>query len=247
MTVKSFIDYNPDWQVIFWYPKFPYAVITWPSSELNYQSNWQDYLPELLKLPIIKKEVDFKDFGLSNEISEVHKSDFLRYYFLSVYGGVYSDMDILYFRPITNLDVNKRVNRNKETFVCFSHYGHSNGFFMSAIGSRFFKAMLALTDKCDFRKYQGMGPDLCNDYFPTLESIADISPVRNIGMEAVYYYDGQHVHSIYTDKNLNFPSSTIGLHWYAGSYLSGLFLRNTNGGLNNLPDNILGNLCKIIL
>ena len=167
MAVKSFMTLNPEWKVMLWYSKYPYSVVTWRTSELNYPVNWEDYTPELMELPITKMEVDFKDFGMSNDISEVHKSDFLRYYFLHKYGGVYSDMDILYFRSINNLEVNKRVNKNIDTFVCISHYGHSNGFFMAKPGSKFFETMFGLAHNFDGGKYQSVGPDLCNYNFST--------------------------------------------------------------------------------
>jgi hypothetical protein len=247
MTVKSFMAYNPDWNVMLWYPKYPYKTVTWNTSELNYKKEWDDYFPELLKLDIKKQAVDFTDYGIKNEISEVHKSDFLRYYFLNKYGGVYSDMDILYFRSITNLAVNRKINKDIKTFVCLSHYGHSNGFFMAQEGSQFFGRMFELAHDVELVKYQSNGPDLCNKHFPTLESINKISSTVNIGMEAVYYYNGQNVWNIYNDKVLNFSARSIGIHWYAGHPLSGMFLNNTKGGIDNYPDNILGNICKIVL
>ena len=247
MTVVSFMKLNPNWKVMFWYSMRPYSVITWRTQELNYPVNWKDYTPELMDMPITKTEVDFNDFGMSNDISEVHKSDFLRYYFLSKYGGVYSDMDILYFRPITNLKVNKKENKDIETFVCISSYGHSNGFFMAKPGSKFFEMIFGLAHNFDGTKYQSVGPDLCNDNFPTLEKINEISPAMNIGMDSVYYYSGQQIGSIYSERELTFPKESIGIHWFAGHPFSGKFLRETRGGTENYPNNILGNICKIIL
>jgi hypothetical protein len=245
LTVASFRKFNPDWQVWLWRPKYSSRVVTWNTQELNYRSTWDDWTGMLLSLDIEKIEVDFTEYGLSNNISEVHKSDFIRYYFLGKYGGVYSDMDIVYFRPITYLEVNKKGNKNKETFVCISSYGHSNGFFMAAEGSQFFKTMFELAKRIDLRKYQSNGPDLCNATYPTIESIEKISRVENIGMEAVYYYDGQHINHIYQQNNLVFGEHSIGCHWYAGSPYAGKFLNETNGGLKNLSKNIISQLCRI--
>ena len=43
-----------------------------------------------------------EDFNLSNEISEVKKSDFLRWHILSTEEGLWSDMDILYLKSMPN-------------------------------------------------------------------------------------------------------------------------------------------------
>jgi hypothetical protein len=245
LTVASFMKFNPNWEVWLWRPKYPSRIVTWNTQELNYRSTWEDWTDALLNLNIKQIEVDFTEFGLSNEISEVHKSDFIRYYFLGKYGGVYSDMDIVYFRPITKIEVNKKENKKKETFVCISDYGHSNGFFMSSEGSQFFNTMFELAKRIDLRKYQSNGPDLCNSVYPTIESIQKISPVENISMEAVYYYNGQRVNILYQSNKLLFSEYSIGCHWYAGSSFSGKFLNETNGGLKNLSNNIISQLCRI--
>ena len=247
LSALSFKRLNPNWRIVLWTSQVKSKIRTWQSSELNYSLNWDDWTEEYNKLCDEFHEVDFKDFGVSNDMSEVHKSDLLRYWILSKYGGVYSDTDIVYFKPITELYVNIEENHDKETFVCICNYGHSSGFFMSSPGSRFFRRMFNEAIKVDLVKYQSNGPDLCNRLFPTIGSIEAISPAINIGMDSVYFYNGQHVDKLYQPGELKFPKGSIGVHWYAGSQLSGRFLNNTNGGLNNLPENIIGKLCKMSL
>ena len=241
-TVESFIDLNPEWSVILYRPAYPSKVVTWQTKELNYEVRWDDHLQDLLDLPIKVKYVDMRDFGMSNHISEVHKSDFLRLWLLGTYGGVWTDMDILYFNPITHLSVNTLENFDAETFVCMSHYGHSNGFFMASPGSYFFTKM-AEYSKQDLKtdNFQSNGPGSCNKHFPR---ITDIPKAVNISMEAVYAHDGQHIPELYDGTKPRFTFGSIGCHWYGGHPLSGEFLRATNGGKTNLPNNIIGNLLK---
>jgi mannosyltransferase OCH1-like enzyme len=247
-TVTTFMQHNPDWRVMLWMPKFPYAVVTWTTKELNYKKEWIDFLPELLNLPIEKRFVNMEDFGISNEISEVHKSDFLRLFLLHHYGGVWSDMDILYFQPMTKLEVNTPENKDAETFVCISHYGHSSGFYMANKGSEFFRKMTEYSKiERDPEKYQSNGPIACNKYFPTIESINEVSKAVNIKMDAVYAHDGQHIPDLYNGTKSRFTRYSIGCHWYAGHPLSGEFLNNTNGGLKNLPNCIISNLINYYL
>lgn len=245
-TVSSFLQYNPDWKVILWRPRYPAKVVTWHTRELQYKSNWADYTESLVGTVSEVIEVDFADHGISNSISEVHKSDFLRYWFLHKYGGVYADMDVLFFRPIEKLEVNRPHFKDRETFVCISpKYGHSIGFLMASPGSKYFQRMEELSKVAfkDPKVYQCIGPNLCNKYFPTLQSIKAISPAAEIGMRAVYAHDGRRVKELYAEPGgERFTSQSIGVHWYAGHPLAGEFLRSTDGGRINLPNSIIGRL-----
>jgi len=243
-TITSFMKYNPDWIVKLWRPLYPAKVVTWKTKQLNYKNTWTDYTAAMLDLPIEEQLIDFEDFGLSNDTSEVIKSDFLRYWLLTEYGGVWSDMDILYFRSINCLKVNALDNKDKETFVCISpKYGHSNGFFMAAKESVFFRRMTGMAD-INNSEYQCAGPNSCNKYFPTIETINAISPAMDIGMEAVYPLDGNSISKIYNMGTIKFSLHSIGLHWYAGHQSAGLFLKATNGGVNNISNSILGSLLR---
>jgi hypothetical protein len=68
-----------------------------------------------------------------------------------------------------------------------------------------------------------------------------------MGMDTVYCYNGQNINKLYQLNDLVFGPNSIGCHWYAGSPISGAFLNNTNGGMKNLPNNIVGKLCRIFL
>jgi len=247
-TIDTFMKLNPDWQVMFWYPKHPGTIVTWETKPLDYKLDCEDFTPMLMGLPIGKNAIDFEDFGFRNTMSEVHKSDFLRYHLLTTYGGVWSDMDILFFKPITGLKVNKPENKDIETFVCICWYGHSNGFFLSAKGSKFFEKMASLSIKgFNANDYLCLGPTLCNNHYPTLESINAFSPALDIGMEAVYAHDCyQMIVSYGNNSQSRFTDDSIGIHWYAASQECGHFLKYTKGGTTNLPDNVLGRLLKNI-
>jgi hypothetical protein len=247
LSALSFKKLNPGWEIILWTSKYKSKLRTWNTGELNYAEKWDDWSDRFSELCNEVYEVDFAQLGVRNDISEVHKSDLLRYWVLNKYGGVYSDTDIVYFNPIVNLSVNRKENQVVETFVCICNYGHSIGFLMASLGSGFFGRMFNEACEVDMVRYQSIGPDLCNMLFPNIESINDFYEAVNIGMDAVYYHNGQHIDELYKGNDMNFPYGSIGVHWYAGSPLSGYFLNSTNGGLKNLPDNIVGKLCKASL
>jgi hypothetical protein len=239
-TAETFKRLNPEWDIVLYCPALPAPVLTWSTKEQNYEVKCDDYFTALTKLCSAVRYVDMESFGQSNSMSEVHKSDFLRFHLLGEFGGVWSDMDIIYFRPMSDLSVNIEAFKNVDTFVCISHYGHSNGFFMSAPGSKFFKEMeLNSIKELTLGKYQSNGVNACNKYFPTIDTIPN---AVNLSMDVVYAHDGQHIPDLYNGIVSRFTSRSIGCHWYAGHPLSGEFIKLTNGGINNLPNNIIGHL-----
>lgn len=245
LTVDSFLRHNPDWKVMLWQPRYPAKVITWDTKELDYETRWTDYTDKLIELCSSHVFIDFDTFGIDNSMSEVHKSDYIRCWALHTYGGVWSDMDILYLAQLPKLLVNIPENKKAETFVCISPtYGHSIGFLMAKKGSAFFKKLMSLI-VIDKTKYQSAGSLTWNEHFPTIEAINEISPAINIGMEAVYAHDATRIRLIYTPKTpVKFSEGSVGLHWFAGHALAGKFLQDTNGGIMNYPNNIIGNLIK---
>lgn len=230
LSIKSFMNYNPDWKINLWHPISP-AVPTWDTGELKYDILCDDYLPELLNLPINKKVIDV---GIVNEMSDVHISDALRLWLLSTIGGLWSDMDILYFKPINDLKVNSLENRDKDTFVCISEHGHSIGFLMATENNNKFARLLKSAElRYKKRDYQCIGSTMYNEIYPTI-----------LSMDAVYPHDANHVSEILNGSKPRFTDGTIGIHWYAGWPAWSEFFKATNGGLTNLPNSIIGDLLK---
>lgn len=147
MTIKTFMKYNPDWEVILWYPKYPSINRTWFSTEQKYIIGCKDFIEEAMNLSITKNPIDFEEFGLSNTMSEVHKADFIRLHLLSTLGGVWSDMDIFYIKSMISLYFNTKENKNTETFYCDHNYGHSIGFLMASTNNKFFKELMEISKR----------------------------------------------------------------------------------------------------
>lgn len=241
VTITSFIQYNPDWRIVLWTIKDGLATNN-PSGH-RYVSKCKDFLPQLFKLPIEIREVDFSQFGMSNSMSDVHKSNVVNYYALSTEGGCWSDMDILYFRPITDLLINKSINREIETVVCIGEYGHSGGFYLSSSNNKYFTRLLSLC-KQEYRAnaYQCLGPDLCNKYFKNIDIIKQLASVVNMGVEAIYAHDALHIPSIINGSPSLFTSGSIGLHWYGGHVQWDNYFKITDGGLVTTANNVLNKI-----
>ena len=244
ITVRSFIRHNPDWKIMLWNTLEKGELVTWEKGgALDYELNCEDYHGELMNLPVEKQVFDMEKYGFSNSISEVHKSDYLRLFVLWKYGGVWADMDILFFNPMTSLAVNIPQNNHKTTFLCPSYFGYSNAFMMGVVGGEIFHELFRLAKKnFDPAKHQCMGLDLFKKWKEELNLRGPA--VADIGMNSVYAHDVYNIGDLFDGSKPKFTKNSIGCHWYAGHESSGKFLFDTYGGTRNIPNNILGNLIK---
>jgi len=245
MTVKSFCNLNRDWQVRFYYPKFPTTDKSWVSFEQKYEFDGDDYFDRLKSLPIQMIEYDFSSIGVDNSLSEVYKSDFLRWYLLSTVGGLWADMDILFFKPMSFLPFNTPENAHIDTGVCICNYGHSIGFMLASQDNLYYRYIWQRTKQAwNSTNYQSIGSILSNHLFPTVQSVHRVLPqlnAINIPMDVVYAYDAARISDIYKSQNLDrYTNNSIGLHWYAGHPLAGQYLQQTRGGLQAEADCVIG-------
>jgi len=245
LTVKTFMKYNPDWEIRLYYPEYPNKNITWRTGENDHPTQCKDFTEELMGLPITTIPVDFTEFGFSNDMPEVHKSDFIRLQQLATVGGVWSDMDIFYFKSMDEFYLNTPENKDIKTFYCNHKYGHSIGFLMSSENNYFFKHLTRYS-KMHYHpgNYQAIGVIIWNRYFNTPDSINDIAPAMNFDMDVVYAHDAEFLDEILKPVKHRFTEKSIGLHWYGGAPMWTTFANETNGGAENLPNNIIGNLLK---
>ena len=244
LSIKTFIKYNPDWQVIFWYPKEPFTGRSWYTDMYPAKIREEickDYLPEVMKITS-PMAVDFKSLGARKNLAEVHKNDFIRVNAMYLYGGLWSDMDIIYFKSVNELEVNKPENKDKQVFVCIASYGHSTGFNMATAESEFFMHLRDNLNRCyQSTNYQCWGPDMWNRYFKTL---AHIKGGAEIGMDAVYAHDCHHVGELLKESTPRFTEHSIGCHWYGGNTVWPDYFNHTRGGEINLPRCLISDLIE---
>lgn len=242
MTVCSFVKLNPDWEIKVYYPLVSCDEIPW-KSDAHKESyyNGRDYFEDLASLGNVDLvQFNFNDIGFSNQIPEVFKSDILRLYLLSQYGGVWSDFDILYFRPIEKLSINTAKHSEMTTGVCYLMSSvekgqlpeHRIGFLLSAVEkeSLFFTQLYNnCFDSIDLDNYQCLGAGLYNISTEfTSENVGRVmqygnDKICNIPIHAVYPMpqtaDG-FMERFYEEEDLQVHKKTIGIHWYAGSCIS---------------------------
>ena len=246
LTVKSFQDLNPDWKIIIYMPEKKYDHITWNGNEQKLPYQGDDYLDKLYQLDIEIIKIDFEDISFFNDVSEVHKSDYLRYYMLDKHGGMWSDMDIIFTQPIEKI-MNPNLqcfgDRNKvDTIIA---YINSSGFLHYPIGilisckNNSFYKNLAQQSKNFFNKnyYQCIGVAMINYLYSSPSTIKKKHPELNILIldnKSYLPYNWNQINDIFiVNKPQNMRPYTVGIHWFNGSNESKKYQMLINN--NQLP------------
>ena len=221
MTVYSLAELNPEWKIKIWITGDPHTQMKWNSGEHSGTSDvgkdWLVYFKHIdnVSFPCID---DIKGIELSQEYSEVHRSDLLRWYIMATEGGLWSDFDIFYMKPLAE---ELFVSGDKVGLVEMA--GRSNhadvkilpiGFLWSGIGqSEFWNAVLTQA-KEDIKpcEYQSAGRF-------ALEKIAEGKERHVIPETLVYCYRANETPRLFAHhvlRDAHGCSPIIGYHWYAG-------------------------------
>ena len=260
LSILSFKIHNPEWQIKLYVPPTSYK-----GRCLDTQSAFDftgvDYFPNLRsikEIEIIKVNFDFIDNacegleGTHLSRQEVYRSDFLRWHLLGTEGGLWSDMDIMFFKPVSDMYINKKGNEEATTLISLHpKYGHSVGFMLSAPNNLYYVYILKEAKK-NFNPvdYQSIGVNLLNKDFGSIEKIETRfneleGTVKDIPVTTVYAYDALVIPTIYNYSNMGrYTFNSIGLHWYAGHHIAKKYIKEiTHLNYNNYT-NVLGKTIK---
>lgn len=243
MTFLSFYENNPDWKIDLYIPSSRYSGIkSWTTGEQSIDYVGSDYFSEVNNIPNVNiKSFDFKSIGVSDDIPETFKSDFIRWHLLSTVGGGWSDTDILYIKPISC------INKNSDLVLVLSEYKHIIGFYLSKPNNPLFKYIFTKCFKTlNLQEYQSVGADVLNKFFPTIKDIEFSFPdlnYINLPMDYLYPFNHLNLKSLFTQDNSKLISeNVIGIHWYNGSQIA----RTFNNQYTPTEKNILNTITEII-
>lgn len=225
LSVWSFRRFNPDWEINLYVPTQRYrGGIPWATGE-GYdgaQFKGRDYSNELFSVPGLRiHEVDFAAFPRIAEAPENYKSDFFRWHILSSEGGVYSDIDLLFLKPMADLHLNRRQDKDAEAVVCLQKFGNIIGFLMASSGCAIFRQLFDRSIQAfNTQSYQAISAPMVNEVFPSIDAMREALPggkVLNLPMSVVYPIDHLSIPDIFLSTDMSRISpETIGIHWYAG-------------------------------
>lgn len=255
LTVLSLNKLNPDWEIIVHTPKVKFNGITWETGEQSVPYTGKDFWPKVKSLDFVKINVfDFNTIGIVNEIPEVFKSDFIRWYLLSTVGGVWSDFDILYVKPLNEVKFEGTMVTGEvdslSTALVFDGFHHIIGFYMSEPNNPFFSRILEESKRSlNFKGYQSIGSRLLMRMYPTLDVIRNQfgdKSISNLPMEVVYpiIASEKTIYDLFFNDNIKdyITDNTIGIHWYNGDKISKDYLNNFEENSKN--GSIISNLIE---
>lgn len=206
LTVVSFAKHNPSWKIKVYYPVTPTKGNTWPTTEQDVEYTGKDWFKKLSKYAELVP-LDMEELGFSNDLAEVHKSGVFRAWAIHNFGGVYSDMDILYSKPFPKVK-ERMYSRHPET----GHY--SDGLLAGLQGDELFKELLEDMHEANVSNYQSFGPTLWRRRFKQ-------NPDGwNIPTNLVYSCYWQDAPKLFTEQN-PLPKDAIGIHWFGGNHVPG--------------------------
>jgi len=248
LTIKSFRVFNPDWKIRL----FQCADLTekqWTTHEQQDRGTYigEDYTPLLSNLDVEILEWKPPIEGLS----PAHASDLFQWELLSTEGGFYSDMDILYVKPMPKSHILR-----SDVVYCNSGGFMTIGLFGSSPNNLMFKEVLkAASDSRTSNSYQSTGAcamynmvglsttwmkahrpcDTVINHFKT-----KYPDMRFLELEdcTVYPWAWNNLDAIWS-KRLEVPENCIGIHWFGGAPRS--------QEMNNLltPTNVKNHPCTI--
>jgi hypothetical protein len=236
MTIISFNKFNPDWRIIIHEGNSRCGAITWNTGEQTIKYSGEDWYYKLKELDYVEfRVVDFESIGFREDVSEIFKSDYLRWYLLSTIGGGWSDMDILFTKPLTELNIG-----DANTVICFRGDVHIIGFFLSKSNNEYFKKILdEINYDFDLSDYQSLGSVLFNKVHPSDTTDCIDVKIKNISMDCLYSYRDYDIPIIFQGIDLTkLMDETIGVHWYNGSRVSKFFNNNYDPNTQNISNTI---------
>ncbi len=232
MCMKSFLQFNPGWDMILFIPKKLVTSQSWQTYENKQVVDTIDYMDRLKGLGVIVQEWDMENIGYSNDLPEVTKSDILRLHLLSGQGGLWTDTDIIYFHSlqhsVPNTDFSaafcyRRGGPTQEDTAKNGPKYHSIGFMMGCTQSDWFKRLWwNLPKVIDMDNYQSMGSPYYKTVIADKEFGASGADLYNFDINVVY--PSRAVPGMWNPASEYIPQiwdNCIGWHWYCGHPKSG--------------------------
>jgi hypothetical protein len=236
MTLYSFRKMNPEWEMILYISKMDIKDKMWKGSEEQDFSNYigDNYFSKIKDLNIKIKIVNLPNNIKKNVkiISPVHESDLFRYYELNKNGGFYSDMDILFFKPMDEL-YNDIINHNTDVLLYQGVSYVAIGFLGAKKKNQYFLDLLNYSKIANHHDdYQSYGVDLMYKMFNqnrnnpiiinSMKTFYKNMNFYNLSKDNFYYYDWLRIYDNYHNPFGidTFPKNAIGYHWYGGSPIS---------------------------
>lgn len=223
-TLVTFHRLNPDWEMRLYISNErskEFGSLEWIPP---YQG--EDMLSEIKKLDYVQIiETDLAEYECPQYTHFIAATDVFRQQVLLKYGGIYSDMDVIWLRPMsyfTELDCIGDVNDFQCTVSFFKttegHHNVSN--IVAEKGSEFLRYTL---EKCKTVQppftHQAFGTDLFNRLFPTKNTIDKLfKRMLFLKYETFFPYSIYSLENLYQKHDIEpaYQKNCMAVHWFGG-------------------------------
>lgn len=274
LSLFSFRKMNPTWEIRLYTSAEDNLQRTWDSGEQEFHYEGKDFFDDCRILADKVIDFDYAEIGFKNDLHPVHKADILRQYLMRDVGGLWSDMDILWIKPIEELYENC-FSKVDITF-CYHQYAFMSGVTYSSGNSNPIYHHILENIRYSYNLnnqqvlgYQTAGPSTLYELKlqETLDQSSggifvipenDMLPYGvgaglcavNLKLSLFYPYTFKTIHDFYKEKRLP-PGSTFGIHWFGGAKESADAVRTLteeevfSGKSEWLKTQMFQNVCKI--
>jgi len=257
MTLYSFRKFNPDWEIELYVSDVKVLKKIWKQNVVQdfHSYRGKDWMPEVEKLGVKIKDCPV----IFDKCTPVHNSDAFRWKELATNGGFYSDMDILYIKPIEEYyqkikgfqtGISYHTGKCSRRYANFDGY-FSIGFMFSAGNNRFFGDILdSVMVSKNLTDYQSAG---VNSLYNMLGNTRGIDKYREgmhiIPMKVVYPYRSRQQKYFFQVVNNHqiHGDLTIGIHWYAGHRMAQSFNNYISPETLNSQSNTMSHWLQYVL
>lgn len=225
VTLTSFHKFNPDWEIKVYNFIYPGE----PSYAPKYNHyNGEDWFPQV-------RNMDFVEvIDLTMPFHDIHSiliSDVWRRQILYETGGVYTDFDVIWLKPVSYLKDIEFIGDFEKAVSVVSYYELTKGFhnvsiLISEKGNDFDKTILeAQKNVRSLHDDQAFGTTLLNWMYPEFENIP--FPVLGVPYETFYPYSTYDLKKLFLENDLSvITNNTLAVHWFNGNPLSKMFINN---------------------
>ena len=236
LTVTTFHNHNPDWDIRIYIPKQKYTG----TSKYIPSYIGKDYFKTIGKLSYVNIiEIDLKDFGIREDLHNILRSDILRYHMLYYIGGIWSDFDVIWLKPLSYINniTHSNIINNIGITVCFyknisGH--HSIGILLACKKHLFYKELIDKVndiqnnpekqEKSIYNKqfyHQSFGVVLWNRLYPKLTNLLNVyKDCLGVKYKTFYPYSVFELDKLYNTNDISNLDNAICVHWFNGHPLS---------------------------
>jgi hypothetical protein len=228
-TLDTFHRHNPDWEIIVY---TSYQSCTCAN---NYVPEYtgKDYSFLIDNMSHVRRvKIDLDRYGIGSKLHSILRSDILRYHLLYEEGGIWSDFDVIWLKPLNYLT--DLVGRNDFTVVICTHednpkYGifHNISILISSPGQELYRDIIKVCKDTqhllkDTPGHQEYGTTLWGKLFDSSKAITCKYPgVVSVPYSTFFPYPIYDMERLYHKTDLSvLTDKVLCEHWFNGHALS---------------------------